>query len=76
LALLFLVKFIVFENSKFKLIFPKFQIKRIVLDHKTNLITSIVNQGCESGSWKRLNFCGSGSTLNKEAGSGNKLRSI
>jgi len=25
--------------------------------------------------WKRLNFCGSGSTLKKEAGSGSKLRS-
>jgi len=26
--------------------------------------------------WKRLNFCGSGSTLKKEAGSGSKLGSI
>jgi len=26
--------------------------------------------------WKRLNFCGSGSTLKKEAGIGNKLESI
>jgi len=33
-------------------------------------------QGCGSVSWKRwkrLNFCGSGSTLKKEAGSGSKL---
>jgi len=40
-----------------------------------------VKQGCESGSWKRkqckrLNFCGSGSTLKKEAGSGSELGSI
>jgi len=35
-----------------------------------------LNQGCGSGSWKRLNFCGSGSTLKKEAGSGSKLGSI
>jgi len=27
------------------------------------------NQECGSGSWKWLNFCGSGSTLKKEAGS-------
>jgi len=26
--------------------------------------------------WKRLNFCGSGSTLKKEAGSGSELESI
>jgi len=32
---------------------------------------------CGSGNWKwkRLNFCGSGSILKKEAGSGSKLRS-
>jgi len=29
-----------------------------------------MRQGC--GSWKRLNFCGSGRTLKKEAGSGSK----
>jgi len=34
------------------------------------------NQGCGSGSWKRLNFCGNGSTLKKEAGSGSELGSI
>jgi len=28
-----------------------------------------MGQGCGSGSWKRLNFCGSGSALKKEAGS-------
>jgi len=32
-------------------------------------------QRCGSGSWKRLNFCGSGSTLKKEAGSRSKLGS-
>jgi len=35
-----------------------------------------LNQGCGSGSWKRLNFCGSGSTLKKEVGSGNEFGSI
>jgi len=34
-----------------------------------NLKNVCVNQGCGSGSWKRLNFCESGSTLKKEAGS-------
>jgi len=34
-----------------------------------------MGQGCASGSWKRLNFCGSGSTLKKEARSGSKLGS-
>jgi len=34
------------------------------------------NQGCGSRSWKRLYFCGSGSTLKKEAGSGSELGSI
>jgi len=34
-----------------------------------------MGQGCGSGSWKRLNFCESRSTLKKEAGSGSKLRS-
>jgi len=28
-----------------------------------------------AGMWKRLIFCGSGSTLKKEAGSGSKLES-
>jgi len=32
-------------------------------------------QGCGSRSWTRFNFCGSGSTLKKEAGSGSKLGS-
>jgi len=32
--------------------------------------------GMWSGSWKRLNVCGSGSTLKKEAGSGSELGSI
>jgi len=36
--------------------------------------TKTVN--CHSGMWKRLNFCVSGSTLKKEAGSGSKLGSI
>ena len=40
----------------------------------------IWNQGCGSGSWqwkrwKRLIFCGSGSTLMKEVGSGSELGS-
>jgi len=30
----------------------------------------------KTGMWKRLNFCGSGSTLKKEARSGSKLGSI
>jgi len=30
----------------------------------------------KTGMWKRLNFCESGSTLKKEAGSGSKLGSI
>jgi len=34
----------------------------------------IRNRGC--GSWKRLNFCGSGSTLKKEAGNGSNLGSV
>jgi len=35
-----------------------------------------MGQRCESGSiWKLLNFCGSGITLKKEAGSGSKLGS-
>jgi len=35
-------------------------------------------QGCGSGSgsWKRLNYSGSGNTLKKEAGSGSELGSI
>jgi len=32
--------------------------------------------GFNAGMRKRLNFCGSGSTLKKEAGSGSELRSI
>ena len=32
-------------------------------------------QGCGSGSWKRLIFCGSGSTLMGEVGSGSELGS-
>ena len=36
---------------------------------KINREPHTVNQGCGSGSWKRLNFCGSGSTLKKEVGS-------
>jgi len=48
----------------------------IVVINKYNL-----KQGCGSGSrswkrWKRLNFCGSGSTFKKEAGSGSELGSI
>jgi len=51
--------------------------------HKTTIQFNLdVNQGYGSGSWKRkleavrrLNCCGSGSTLKKEAGSGSKLGS-
>jgi len=32
-----------------------------------------MGQECGRGSWKRLNFCGSRSTLKKEVGSGSKL---
>jgi len=34
-----------------------------------------MEQECGGRSWKRLNFCGRGSTLKKEAGSGSKLGS-
>jgi len=34
--------------------------------------SKLVNRECRSESWKRLNLCGSGSTLKKEAGSGSK----
>ena len=34
-----------------------------------------LNQGCGSGSWKRLNFRGSGSTLMEEVGSGSEFGS-
>jgi len=37
---------------------------------------SLSRPGCGSGSWKRLIFCGSRSTLKKEAGSGSELGSI
>ena len=41
----------------------------------TKTVLKIGSQGCGSGSWKRLNFCGSGSTLIKEVGSRSELGS-
>ena len=48
--------------------------------HHTIWGSSKINQGCGSGSWKRkrwkrLIFCGSGSTLIKEVGSGSEIGS-
>jgi len=45
-------------------------------NHDNDILFYCLNQGCGSGSWKQLNFCGNGGTLKKEAGSGSKLGSI
>jgi len=47
-----------------------FFLNSVLTEVPTSFRTSLKarNQGCGSGSWKRLNFCGSGSTMKKETG--------